>query len=145
MAESKSDQRYPLTAYNYRVTIAGTAMSFAEVSGLAIEYEKVTYRHGLSFWEGESIKSYRYDKYVPVTLKKGIIKGGKQLYDWITAMDTRNLDISLCDENGNPVVTWHIGKAVPVKLAAPSFQANSNEVAIETFELMAARISLEYN
>ena len=26
MAESKSDQRYPLTAYNYRVTIAGTAM-----------------------------------------------------------------------------------------------------------------------
>ena len=145
MAESKSDQAYPLAAYNYRVIIAGTAMSFTEVSGLAIEYEKVTYKHGLSFWEGESIKSYRYDKYVPVTLKKGIIKGGKQLYDWIKAMDTRNLDISLCDENGNAVVTWHIGKAVPLKLAAPSFQANSNEVAIETFDLMAARISLAYN
>jgi len=80
-----------------------------------------------------------------VTLKKGIIKGGKQLYDWIKSMDTRNLDISLCDENGNAVVTWHIGKAVPLKLAAPSFQANSNEVAIETFDLMAARISLAYN
>jgi phage tail-like protein len=145
MSESKSDQRYPLTAYNYRVTVAGTAMSFTEVSGLAIEYEKVTYKHGLSFWEGESIKSYRYDKYVPVTLKKGIVKGGKQLYDWIKAMDTRNLDISLCDENGIPVVTWHIGKAVPLKLAAPSFQANSNEVAIETFELMAARISIAHN
>jgi phage tail-like protein len=145
MAESKSDQAYPLAAYNYRVTIAGTSMSFSEVSGLTIEYEKVTYKHGLSFWEGESIKSYRYDKYVPVTLKKGIIKGGKQLYDWIKAMDTRNLDISLCDENGSPVVTWRIGKAVPLKLAAPSFQANSNEVAIETFDLMAARISIEYS
>lgn len=82
---------------------------------------------------------------MPVTLKKGIIKGGKQLYDWVTAMDTRNLDISLCDENGIPVVTWHIGKAVPLKLAAPSFQANTNEVAIETFELMAARITIAYN
>jgi phage tail-like protein len=145
MAESKSGRVYPLAAYNYRVTIGGTAVSFTEVSGLAIEYEKLTYKHGLSFWEGESIKSYRYDKYVPVTLKKGIIKGGKQLYDWLTAMDTRNLDISLCDENGIPVVTWHIGKAVPLKLAAPSFQANTNEVAIETFELMAARITIAYN
>jgi len=144
MSDSKSAQRYPLTAYNFRVTVAGTAMSFTEVSGLAIEYEKVTYKHGLSFWEGESIKSYRYDKYVPVTLKKGIVKGGKQLYDWIKAMDTRNLDISLCDETGIPVVTWHIGKALPLKLEAPSFQANTNEVAIETFELVAARISIDY-
>ena len=54
MAESKSDQAYPLAAYNYRVTVAGTTMSFSEVSGLAVEYEKVTYRHGLSFREGES-------------------------------------------------------------------------------------------
>jgi phage tail-like protein len=145
MSESKSDQRYPLTAYNFRVTVAGTAMSFTEVSGLAIEYEKVTYKHGLSFWEGESIKSYRYDKYVPVTLKKGIVKGGKQLYDWIKAMDTRNLDISLCDETGIPVVSWHIAKALPLKLEAPSFQANANEVAIETFELMAARISIAHH
>jgi len=145
MSESKSDQRYPLAAYNFRVTVAGTAMSFTEVSGLAIEYEKVTYKHGLSFWEGESIKSYRYDKYVPVTLKKGIVKGGKQLYDWIKAMDTRNLDISLCDETGIPVVTWHIGKALPLKLEAPSFQANTNEVAIETFELVAARISIAHH
>jgi phage tail-like protein len=145
MAESKSDQRYPLTAYNFRVTVAGTAMSFTEVSGLAIEYEMVTYKHGLSFWEGESIKSYRYDKYVPVTLKKGIVKGGKQLYDWFKAMDTRNLDISLCDETGIPVVTWHVGKALPLKLEAPSFQANTNEVAIETFELMATRISIEHH
>jgi len=145
MSDSKSAQRYPLTAYNFRVTVAGTAMSFTEVSGLAIEYEKVTYKHGLSFWEGESIKSYRYDKYVPVTLKKGIVKGGKQLYDWIKAMDTRNLDISLCDETGIPVVTWQIGKALPLKLEAPSFQANANEVAIETFELMAARISIAHH
>jgi phage tail-like protein len=145
MSESKSDQRYPLTAYNFRVTVAETAMSFTEVSGLAIEYEKVTYKHGLSFWEGESIKSYRYDKYVPVTLKKGIVKGGKQLYDWIKAMDTRNLDISLCDETGIPVVTWHIAKALPLKLEAPSFQASANEVAIETFELMAARISIAHH
>src|SRR5260370_38106248 len=100
MAESKSDQAYPVAAYNFRVTLAGAAMSFTGVSGLAIEYEKVTYKHGLSFWEGESIKSYRYDKYVPVTLKRGIVNGGANLYDWINGMDNRNLDMRLCDRTG---------------------------------------------
>ena len=82
MAETKDLQKssYPLPAYNFRVTVDGTPMSFAEVSGISLEYETVTYRHGLSFWEGEGIKKYHYDKYVNFTLKKGTIKGIDFLY-----------------------------------------------------------------
>ena len=70
MSESIAAQRttYPLAAYNFRVTIGDIAMGFTEVSGLARGYETITYKHGLSYWEGESITKFRYDKYVPITL-----------------------------------------------------------------------------
>jgi phage tail-like protein len=137
------DEKYPLTTYNFRVTLADTAMSFAEVSGLAIEHETVTYRHGLSFREGEMIRVFRYDRYVPVTMKKGVVQGATALYAWLETMEVRNLDISLCDRDGMPAVTWHIAKALPVKLSAPTLEAGKHEVAIDTFELQAAGISLE--
>lgn len=145
MAETKSHQRdaYPLPAYNFRVTIGGEAMSFSEVSGVTIDYETVTYKHGLSFSEGEVLKKYRYNKFVPIRLKKGTVKGN-YLYEWLKSKDKRRLDISLCDEEGKAVVNWVVGKAVPVKLEAPTFDANTNEVAIETLEVMAANISVEH-
>lgn len=147
MAETAVAQRtrYPLAAYNFRVTVAGVAMSFSEVTGLAIEYETVTYRHGLSFLEGEGITKFRYDKYVPVTLKKGVVRGLTPLRDWLTASAAKAVDVSLCDEQGTPVVTWHIGKALAVKLEAPAFVASGNDAAIETLELRATRITLEHH
>jgi len=60
MADSAAHQRtaYPLAAYNFRVTVGEAAMSFTEVSGLAREFQTLTYRHGLSAWEGESIAKF---------------------------------------------------------------------------------------
>jgi phage tail-like protein len=147
MAVSAVAQRtqYPLGAYNFRVSLAGATLSVAEVSGLAIEYETTTYRHGLSFVEGEAIVRHRIDKYVPLTLKKGVIQGVEALRRWFVAGDVRTLDISLCDERGLPVVTWHVGKAIPVKLDGPALSASSNEAALETLELRVARLTLEHH
>ena len=36
-----------------------------------------------------------------------------------------------------------IASALPVKLNAPTFDANANEVAIDSLEIMASDISLE--
>jgi phage tail-like protein len=135
----------PLTAYNFLVFLAGTTMGFCEVSGLVVEYGTVTYKHGLSFQEGELIQLYRHDKYIPVTMKKGIVRGVTGFYRWFRSMDVRNMDISLCDEVGMPAVTWHIGKALPTKISAPTLDASKGEVAIDTFELMAAGISIEHH
>lgn len=147
MAETKDVQKlnYPLPVYNFRVTIDGTPMSFSEVSGITLEYETVTYRHGLSFWEGEGIKKYYYNKYVPVTLKKGTIKGINFLQEWLKEKQKRTVEVSLCDELGQPVVSWRITKAIPVKLEAPTFDANTNEVSIESLEVMASGISIEHH
>ena len=47
------------------------------------------------------------------------------------------------DEAGNAVVSWKVLNAFPTKLDAPSFDANSNDVAVESMELMADRVTIE--
>ena len=149
MSETKAFQKanYPIPAYNFRVTIDGVPMSFAEVSGIALEYETVTYKHGLSFWEGEGIKKYYYDKYVTLTLRKGTVRGANVLYDWIQEKggSARPMEISLCDEQGVPAVSWHVKKAIPTKLEAPTFDANTNDVAVERLEVLASGISVVHH
>ncbi|MEM7587015.1 MAG: phage tail protein [Acidobacteriota bacterium] len=146
MAQSKDFQKrvYPLPVYNFQVTLGGTAMSFVEVSGIAVEYETVTYRHGLSFAEGEQIQSFHFDSFVPVTLRRGTILGSEPLalHSWLQQRDLRSLEVSLCDEAGLPQISWRIAKALPVRLDAPCFDAGASEVSIERLELRARGVSL---
>jgi phage tail-like protein len=51
------------------------------------------------------------------------------------------MEVHLCGAQG-PVLTWQIAKAMPVKLSASSFDAKTNEVAIETLEVRAAGIAV---
>ena len=146
MSESAASQRakYPLAAYNFRVTVGDVALSFSEVTGLVREYQTLTYKHGLSFWEGEAITKFRFDKYVPLTLKKSVVAGATELYAWLESVERKNLSVSLCDEKGAAVVTWQIKKALLVKLDAPSLLASGNDAAIETLTLMVSGISVEH-
>lgn len=145
MAHSLSAQAasYPLAAYNFRVTVGSVAMGFAEVTGLARQFETLTYRHGLSFAEGEQIVRWRIDQFADMTLRRGIVKGLPELRDWLEAGDVRSLMVSLCDAQGTPVVSWRVQKALPVKLEAPALQADSNSAAVETLVLKVAGIAVE--
>ena len=151
MAETPDSQksRYPLMAYNYRVSIGEETIGFSEVSGLQREYETLTYRHGLSYQEGEVLVRYWVDKFAPITLKRGTLRGASKLYSWLedssggSKPPERSLTISLCDEAGSPVVNWFVARAIPVKFEASSFDASSNEVFIETLEIMARGVELK--
>ena len=74
MAQSTAHQKanYPLPAYNFRVDVAGAGMSFSEVSGIAVARGHVTYRHGFSYTEGESITQYANEKFSAITMKRGM-------------------------------------------------------------------------
>ncbi|MCB0207847.1 MAG: phage tail protein [Anaerolineae bacterium] len=158
MAQNKDHIKstYPLPVYNYQVTVLKDAetlvIGFAEVSGLSVEYEPVTYKHGLSFVMG--------NKFIPgmrqpirLTMKKGIVKSGDFLQSWIYNTYTdpffssanRDILIDLCDESGKPVIRWTVRKALPIKLDAPTFDANSNDVAIETMEVIADYLQVDYD
>ncbi len=79
---------------------------------------------------------------VNLTLKKGIVKADSFLLDWfksirLNTVTKQDVRIDLLNENGEATVSWVAKDAFPTKLEAPSFNATSNEVAIESLELMA--------
>ena len=142
---------YPLPVYNYRVTIGGQAMGFSEVSGLNVDYEPVTYKHGFSFAMGAKIIPGMRQA-VKLTLKRGIVKDGDFLAGWFQkayANPFSNAEedvlIDLCDEKGKPVVRWKVKGALPTKLDAPTFDANNNDVAVESLELTAHDLQVDYH
>lgn len=144
---------YPLPVYNYRVEIDGDAVAFSEVSGLSIGYETTTYKES----PVESGSPGPRVMHMPaqatdtnVTLKKGIVRGKSvpALYQWISSVQInqvtkKDIFVRLCDEEGNAVMSWKVTNAFPTKLDAPTFDATSNDVAIESMELMADGVSME--
>jgi len=136
---------YPLPVYNYQVIINGSeVMSFSEISGLEIEREHVLYRHGFSWIVGDHlIRAQR--KPITVSLKRGVVRQRSYLYDWMTSGLKKDIRIELCDEVGIAVVSWEVLRALPIKLDAPSFGANTNDVAIESLNLIAHDLRIKYN
>ena len=134
--------RYPVMAYNFRVTIGQSTASFAEVSGLKREHSTVTYRHGLSFREGEDITKFHLASYEALTMRRGVFRGASSLYSWLEERGERAITVTLCDENGEGLIEWSIARALLVKIEGPSLDAKSGEVAVDSLELMAAQTTI---
>ncbi|MBT1699054.1 phage tail protein [Fulvivirgaceae bacterium PWU4] len=147
---------YPLPVYNYRVDLIGDStetIAFSEVSGLSISFETTTYKESKTSEPGPGpnvmhMPSQRSQ--VTITLKKGYVRANSinKLYAWIrqvsiNQIDKKDVAIKLCNENGDAVVTWKAINAFPTKLDAPTFDANSNDAAIESMELQASRVVME--
>ena len=138
---------YPMPVYQFRVTVGVAVMSFAEVSGLSIEYDMTVYKESAKSGAGPVIMRMPGQiKDVHLTLKRGLVQeNADDLYDWIETtqgnlVEKRDVTISLLDEKGEPRMTWSVSNAFPNKLDLPSFDAKSNDVAIETLSLTADKI-----
>lgn len=86
---------------------------------------------------------------ITLTLKKGIVKSDSYLLEWMTStnlntVQKRDITISLLNESEEPTVSWIVEDAFPKKLEAPALNASSNEVAIESLELIARNLRIEY-
>jgi phage tail-like protein len=137
----------PLLNNHFTVEWGGSKIAFTEVSGLTIEREVVEYRPGSSPEDGFT-KIPGLQKFSNIVLKRGITKGDNEFYDWIKSVSSdsierRDIVINLLDRNHNPVMTWKVRSAWPVKLQGPELNANGNEVAIETLELTHEGITIE--
>jgi phage tail-like protein len=155
MAVSRDDIKttYPLPVYNYRVEIGGNAVAFSEVSGLSIGYETTTYKESPveSGAPGPRVMHMPAQRQpATVTLRKGVVPSTSltALFGWINAIQINQINkqdiyVRLCDEEGTAVLSWKVINAFPTKLDAPTFDANSNDVAIESMELMGDGIIIE--
>ena len=140
---------YPLPNFHFQVDWGGTRMGFTEISGLNIETDVIDYREGLDP-EYHTRKMPGLRKYSNLVLKRGIVKGDNEFYNWVhtikmNEVERRDITIRLLDEEHVPAVVWKIKNAWPVKYTGPVLKADGNEVAIESLELAHEGITVEVN
>jgi phage tail-like protein len=131
--------QYPLPAFHFSVQWGGTRIGFSEVSGLTQEVQAIEYRDGASN-EYSTIKMPGLRKFTNITLKRGVIKSDNDFAKWLSTVklnlvERRDLTISLLNESHEPVMTWTVLHAFPVKVEGPQLKASGNEVAIESIEI----------
>ncbi|CAN5440673.1 hypothetical protein BH11BAC5_BH11BAC5_45880 [soil metagenome] len=136
-----------ISRYHFSVQWGGSRIGFTEVSGLDIEIEAVSFRDG-SDPENSFRKIPGLRKFTDITLKRGIVKGDNELFEWLNTekigtIERRDVTISLLDENHAPVVIWRLKNAFPVKYQGPVLNAADSCVAIETLVLTHEGITVE--
>lgn len=143
-----ADKLYPLPIFHFRVEFGTEQLGFTEVSGLTQERQIIEYRAG-DFPEYSSIKFPGMAKYNNITLKRGIMPSDHKFFQWLSSgmklskVDRKDITISLLNEKHEPVMTWKVIRAFPVKLEGPALKATGNEVAIESLEIAHEGLELE--
>jgi len=141
MAGEKQDNNWPLPKFYFMVDWGSTTdIPFQEVSGLEIEAEPLEYRHGNSKVFSK-INMPGMVKNNKVTMKKGVFVKDNAFWDWynkikMNTIERQNVVIKLLDEGGSPTMTWTLNNAWPTKISSTDLKSESNEVAIESIEIM---------
>jgi phage tail-like protein len=134
---------YPPVGFHFRVNIEGLTsdtrdISFQEVSGINAKVGEFTYNEG-----GENRFVHRLPDrvtYEKLTLKRGMLIGS-ELIGWFRdavesfKFDPRNVLVTLLNSEHEPLESWSFVKTYPVKWSIGNFNAEQNEVVVETIEL----------
>lgn len=134
---------YPPVGFHFRVkfTLDHTTnldSRFQEVSGLTSEIGTEEINEG-----GENRFTHRVPtraKFPNLILRRGLAKESRLIKWFDDAVDRLVIEpavvlVSLLDEKHDPLVSWKIIGAYPVRWAISDFKAQENALVIETVEL----------
>lgn len=111
---------------------------FQEVTGLSAEVSTEEFREG-----GLNAYAHRLPtgaKYGNLVLKRGFLDGSK-IAKWCRdavenfIFETKDVTVTLLNEEHEPLATWHFLGAYPVKWSLSDFKAQENALAVESLEL----------
>ncbi|MBS1635988.1 MAG: phage tail protein [Bacteroidetes bacterium] len=136
---AQSAATWPLVKFSFQVKWDDAEFIFQEVTGLSSETQVIEYRGGSSPVYS-TVKMPGIQKFSNVTLKKGMFKGDKNLWDKynLIKMNTykrATITISLLDESQAVAMSWTLTNAFPVKITVTDMKSDGNEVAVESLEL----------
>lgn len=137
--------QYPIPTYRFIVTLGDEQVPFTSVSGLDINFDTIEYRDGTGNW----FKMPGQRQATNITLSKGVFPGKNAIYEWINSIQLNQIEkkdimVSLTNEAGTEVlVSWNVSNAFPTSLTSPSFDATSNEIAVQQVTLMADRVTIQ--
>ena len=134
---------YPVTGFHFLVQFELSPQEdgdtrFQEVSGLNVEVNLDTYNEG-----GENRFVHRLPgrtKYPDLVLKRGLTTTSG-LTSWcLDALENfnyqpTNLTVSLLDETHQPLLSWYVVNAIPIKYEIAGFNADQSQVVIESMTL----------
>ncbi|GHC57935.1 phage tail protein [Ulvibacter litoralis] len=134
---------YPPVSFHFKVEFNGitqqeTDMQFQSVSGLSVDIDTEEFAEG-----GENKFKHKLPvrtKYPNLVLKRGMVTDSN-LIDWCRdaienfQFKPVDLTVKLLNDEHEPLVTWNVINAYPVKWSVDDFNAEENKLAIETIEL----------
>ena len=135
---------YPPVGFHFSVSFDKSVTSsendclFQSVSGLNVELETETIKEGGEnrFVHTLPVRS----KYPNLVLKRGMLTNSDVIQWCLDAFENleiqpADLQVSMLNEDHEPLVTWNIKQAWPVKWSISDLNAEENKVMVETIEL----------
>ncbi|WP_154857942.1 phage tail protein [Cyclobacterium xiamenense] len=133
---------YPPVGFHFSVSFSGLEgeeadTQFQSVSGLTVDLETEEFAEG-----GENRFKHKFPvrtKYPNLVLKRGMAMDS-ELIQWCRdamesfAFSPKNLTIRLLNETHEPLRTWNVVHAFPVKWVVGDFNAEESKLVIETLE-----------
>ena len=134
---------YPVANFHFVVVFhlfppAPNDLCFQEVSGLSVSVEAEDHAEG-----GENRFVHKLPtrtNFTSLQLKRGILIGSPLIY-WVRQAVEQfvfkpvDINIALLNNMHIPVAAWHVVNAYPQSWTTGDFNAQGNEVAIETLQL----------
>lgn len=148
MAGENQDAPWPVPRFHFKVTFGNIGeVLFQEVSGLDTEYDIIEYRAGNSV-DFSTVRMPGLKKHSDVTLKKGLFKDDKALFDYFSRVKMNTVAretviIQLLDEEHKPLFTWTLKNAFPKKVTGASLNAKTSEAAMEELVLSHEGLTME--
>ncbi len=142
---------YPPVGFHFRVNLDGITgtendSKFQSVSGLNVEFETESIKEGGEN-RFEHVLPLR-SKYPNLVLKRGLFVGS-ELIDWcLNAFNNleilpSDLVVSLLNGEHEPLKTWKIKNAWPLKWSVSDMSAEENKLMVETIELRYQYFTVE--
>lgn len=134
---------YPPVGFHFKVEFTGINTKsqdheFQSVSGLSVDIETEEFTEG-----GENRFKHKFPvrtKFPNLVLKRGLFKDS-ELIKWCRdaiedfQFDPIDLTVKLLNEEHEPLMTWNVVHAYPVKWSVSDFNAEENGIVVETVEL----------
>ena len=141
----------PPVGFHFKVEVLGLTpvaddLRFVEVGGLALEVATEEVPEG-----GENRFAQRYPgraKYGDLVLKRGLLKTS-EVWNWarqcIEDLDVqpRDVNVTLLNPDHEPLMTWHVIGAFPVKWSVSDLNATANAFVVETMTLAYRHFRLD--
>ncbi|HST22177.1 MAG TPA: phage tail protein [Blastocatellia bacterium] len=146
MARRSTD---PYAGFRFQLAIQNVQVGgFSECTGLQMEVKIFEYKEGGR--NNTTLKFPEHASYGNVTLKRGVTNRNQMLAwqldiaEGTFAIRSRGLNfaITLLNEQGQPIKTWSLLRAFPVKWTGPDLKASASEMAIESLEIAHEGIQL---